>query len=284
MLFLRRSARALSVLLLVVFPAIAHAADPLQAALSFDPMTISVGATSVMSIEITNPNAIGATGLAVSDVYPAGIFNASPAHATTTCGGTVNATAGASSFTMSGGTLAAQSTCVIAIDVTGAQGMWVNALDPGTVTSGSVPANAFFSTALLIVEAGQPSAPEVTLTFTPNAIHAGKTTTLSFAISNPSASAMRDLAFGTEVPQALINSGVARSTCGGSIVAKPGSRTITLTGGSIAAGGTCSVEVGIRGTVPGSYAVVLPAGAVSAAGLPSSDADASAVLLVTRAQ
>jgi hypothetical protein len=251
--------RFLLLAVLVAIPAIAHAAVPLEAGLSFQPMTIPVGGTSVMSVEITNPNDVAAAGLAVSDTYPGGIFNASPASATTSCGGTVTAAPGASAFSFSGGSLAAHSTCVIAINVSGAQGLWVNALDPGSVTSTSAPSNAFFSTALLIVVDAGPPSPKpmsVALSFTPSSIHAGKTTTLSIALTNPNATPMNGIAFTTEYPQALINTpDGARSTCGGTATTKPGSRTLDFSGGSIPAKSTCRVDVVLRGSLPGTYTV-----------------------------
>src|SRR5262245_13820215 len=141
--------RSLLITVLAFSPAILQAAEPLEAGLSFQPMTINVGGTSSMTIEITNPNLIAATNLAAADLYPGGIINAALPNATTTCGGTLNAPANGSSFTFSGGTLAANSTCSLTITIIGSQGLWVNAIDEGSVTSSSVPANAFFSTALL---------------------------------------------------------------------------------------------------------------------------------------
>jgi len=281
MSFLRCLLRRYLIAALVLTPAIAQAAVPLEAGLSFQPLTINVGETSAMTIEITNPNDVAATGLAVSDTYPGGIFNASPANATSTCGGTVNAPAG-SAFTFSGGFLAAHSTCVITIDVLGAQGFWVNALDPGSVTSSSVPSNATFSTALLIVNVPATQGPGVAMAFTPASIHAGKTATLSIVISNPNGNAMTGVAFAAEYPSALINTpDGASSTCGGTAVTKPGSRTLTFSGGSIPAGGRCSIDVVLRGSTPGTYTVALPAGSVTTATHPASAQSATASLTVS---
>jgi len=249
----------------IVIPAVARAADPLVASLSFQPGTIPAGATSKMLLEITNPNAIAATGLAASDVYPGGIFNASPASATTTCGGTVTAAAGDHSFSFSGGSLAANSTCAIEVDVTGFGGLWVNAIDPGSVTSTSVPANTTFSSALLIITTGPPpppATPAVTMAFTPSSIHAGKTSTLSIVLKNSNAAAFSGVSFTADYPEALINmpSG-ATSNCGGTVTAKPGSRTLAFSGGTVPGRGTCSVDVIVRGSSPGVYTVALSGGA-----------------------
>ena len=269
--------------LVILAPTIARAANPLEAGLSFDPMTINVGATSTMSVTITNPNDIAAANLAAADVYPGGIINAA-VPAATTCGGTINAPAGASSFTFSGGSLAANSTCVLAITIVGAQGLWVNALDPGSVTSSSVPSNAFFSTALLIVNDPAPvkKAPVVSMSFSPAAIHSGSTTTLSIAVKNPNPTAMSGVAFATEYPSALINTpNGGTSSCGGTVTAKPGSRTLAFSGGSIAAGATCRIDVVIRGSNPGSYSVALAAGSVTSETHPASAQGASATVTVS---
>jgi hypothetical protein len=268
---------------LFLLPVVALAANPLEAGLSFQPMTINVGGTSSMSIEITNPNAIAATNLAAADIYPGGIINAALPNATTTCGGTLTAPAGSTSFTFSGGSLAANSTCVLTITIIGSQGLWVNALDPGSVTSSSVPANAFFSTALLIVNDAAPvkKAPGVSMTMSPAAIHAGKTTTLSIALKNPNGGAMTGVAFATEYPSALINTPEGgTSSCGGTVAAKPGSRTLEFSGGTIPANGTCTVNVVIRGSSPGTYTVALPAGSVTSSSHPASTQAASATVTV----
>jgi hypothetical protein len=246
-------------------------------------MTINVGDISVMSIEIANPNDVAATALAASDFYPSGIVNAALPNATTTCGGTVNAPASSSSFSFSGGSVAAHATCVIAINVIGAQGLWVNALDPGSVTSSNTPANAFFSTALLIVNAVvERRAPSVAMSFSPASIHAGSTTKLSIALKNPNGTAMTGVAFATEYPSALINTpDGASSSCGGTVVAKQGSRTLAFSGGTIPANSTCRVDVVIRGSSPGTYAVALPAGSVTSSSHPASDKDASAAVTVS---
>ena len=275
--------RALMIAVLVLTPALAFAAVPLEAGLSFQPMTIPVGGTSVMTVEITNPNDVTAAALAAADLYPGGIFN-SATPATTTCGGSINAPAGSNSFSFSGGSLAAHSTCALAITVNAAQGLWVNALDPGSVTSSSVPANAFFSTALLIVNGGPPpaSGPGVSMSFAPAAIHSGKTTTLSIVLTNANASAMTGLAFATEYPSALINTpDGGSSSCGGTVAAKPGSRTLAFSGGSIPANGRCTVDVVIRGSSPGTFSVALPAGAVTSSSHPASTAGASATVTVS---
>lgn len=257
----------------IALPGVARAAEPLVASLSFQPGTIPAGATSVMLLEITNPNAIAATGLAVSDGYPSGIFNASAGSAATTCGGIVTAAAGGHSFSFSGGSVPANSTCAIAVDVTGFGGLWVNAIDPGSVTSTSVPANAFFTTALLIIttEPPPPAEPEVTMAFTPSSIHSGKTSTLSIVFTNRNTTPFSGVSFSTEYPQALINTPEgATSTCGGTVVAKPGSRTLTFSGGSVPARGSCRVDVVIRGSSPGTYTVALPAGPSAALTVASS--------------
>lgn len=279
--------RSLLISVLVLSPSVLYAANPLEVGLSFSPMTINVGDTSLMSVEITNPNDIAATNLAAADIYPGGMINAALPNATTTCGGTLNAPAGGTSFTFSGGTLAANSTCVLAITIIGSQGLWVNAIDEGSVTSSSVPANAFFSTALLIVNGGPPpptvkKAPGVSMTSSPAAIHSGKTTTLSIALTNANSSAITGVAFATEYPSALINTPEgATSSCGGSVVTKPGSRTLSFSGGSIPANGRCSVDVVIRGSSPGTYTAALPAGAVTSSSHPASTAGASATITVS---
>ena len=284
MAFTRPLARVLFVVACAAAPLIAGAAEPLEVLLAFQPASIGPGETSSMIITITNPNAIAATNLSLSDTYPGGILNTGTPDGATTCGGTVTAAPGSHEIAMTGGTLGANATCDVTVNVTAFSGLWVNAIDPGSVTSSSVPANTFFSTALLEIVMPPPppsSAPAVAMMFAPAAIHAGKTTTLKIAVTNPNGAPMSGVSFTTDYPQALINTpSGATSSCGGTVSAKPGSRSVAFSGGTIPAGGTCTVAIVIRGSSPGTYTVALPAGAVTAVGVPASEAGASASVTV----
>ncbi len=59
----------------------------LGVAQTFTPPTIGAGATSVLTVTLTNSNSIAITGTAFDDEYPAGLLNTAAAGAASTCAG-----------------------------------------------------------------------------------------------------------------------------------------------------------------------------------------------------
>jgi hypothetical protein len=86
---------------------------------SFNPTSVVVGSTSVMTLTLTNPNVVDMTGVAFTDNFAAlglVITSAAPT-GTPLCTGTVTATTGTSVVSLTGGTLAANSSCQIVVTV-----------------------------------------------------------------------------------------------------------------------------------------------------------------------
>jgi hypothetical protein len=72
------------------------------------------------------------------------------------------------------------------------------------------------------------------------------------------------LSFQAVLPEGLVvanpptPAGIANpNTCGGTLGAIPGTRIINLSGGVLAAGATCEVNVSIQATAPGIYTLPL---------------------------
>ncbi len=110
---------------------IANVIDPTSATIakSFSPNPTSLNGVSALTITLTNPNAGTVGGYNFVDNLPANLVVATPPSATTTgCGApTLTAAAGSSSISFSNGTLAANSNCVIKVNVTpSATGSLVN--------------------------------------------------------------------------------------------------------------------------------------------------------------
>ncbi|TAG26274.1 MAG: DUF11 domain-containing protein, partial [Burkholderiales bacterium] len=115
----------------------------------FLPSNISLGQIATLEITVQNSNAVAITNVAVIDAYPPGLINAPVPNASSSCGGSVTALAGSASASLSNGTIAANSTCVIKTDVTTAPNATptalVNTILAGSVTSanaGDNPAGA----------------------------------------------------------------------------------------------------------------------------------------------
>ena len=92
---------------------------PPTAQKAFSPTTITSGGTSTLSITLTNPNATALTGVGFTDNLPAGMRIAATPALVNGCGGTPSATAGGSVFSLASGTIPANGSCVISVNVTG---------------------------------------------------------------------------------------------------------------------------------------------------------------------
>jgi uncharacterized repeat protein (TIGR01451 family) len=91
--------------------------------------------------------------------------------------------------------------------------------------------------------------PTLTKSFSPTTFINGGTTTLTFTISNTGANsvAQTGLAFTDTLPSSLrvaATPGIV-SGCGGTVTAVAGGTTIGLSGGMVAAGGTCTISVNV---------------------------------------
>jgi (2Fe-2S) ferredoxin len=86
---------------------------------AFSPTSVLVGVSSTLTFTLTNPNTnISATGVAFSDSLPSGLTVATTPAIANNCGGTLTATAGSGSITLSGATINASSNCTISVNVT----------------------------------------------------------------------------------------------------------------------------------------------------------------------
>jgi uncharacterized repeat protein (TIGR01451 family) len=110
-----------------------------------------------------------------------------------------------------------------------------------------------------------PIPPTLGKTFSPSTIDAGGVSTLTITLSNANGTAASlsapfiDTLPGGVVIAAIPNAG---TTCGGTLTANTGGSTVTLTGGSIAANGSCTVTADVTAASGGSYINSLPAGAL----------------------
>ncbi|MGH9569677.1 MAG: beta strand repeat-containing protein, partial [Candidatus Angelobacter sp.] len=215
---------------------------------AFGAASILLNANTSLTFSINNPNTIGLTGLAFSDSLPAGLVVATPNGLTNTCGGAASAAAGSSSVILSGGTLAASGSCSITLNITGiAAGVQNNTTGP--ISSDQSGAGATSNTASITVVAP----PSITKAFGAASINLNATTTLGFIITNPNPTvALTGLGFADTLPaglQVATPNGLAGSCGSGSITAS--GSAVNLSGGSIAAGGSCTFSVNVVGTTGG---------------------------------
>ena len=226
---------------------------------SFSPNPVSPGVPSTLTLVLTNPHALILTGATFTDTYPAGLTNANPPAATTTCGGTLT-TPTESSVRLTDGTISAGGMCTVTVQViTASIGSRTNTIPAGglTTTNGgtnTAPANAILDTLL---------SPTVVKAFTPTATAAGGTATLRLTLTNPNAGlALLGARLTDQYPAGMVNASPpnATTTCtGGIAIAVPGASTLRLVGGTIPGGGSCTVQVTVT-AAGGTYTNTLPSG------------------------
>ena len=208
----------------------------------FDPGLVMPGQPSTLTFTIDNSaSAIPADDLAFSDNLPAGLVVATPANTANTCGGTFTATSGGGTLSLSGGTVGSGATCTLEVDVVAsAVGRYENTAGELTSSSGSSGTAADN----LDVETGL----ALSKTFGFPAVR-GELVDLTFVIDNGLAVEATAITFSDDLDAAL--SGLAaeglpmNDVCGtGSQVS--GTSTVTLTGGNLPSGASCSFTVAVR--------------------------------------
>jgi uncharacterized repeat protein (TIGR01451 family) len=231
---------------------------------SFSPSTTSVGVPVTLSFTITNNSGIQLTGLNFADNLPAGLLVANPPNLTNTCGGTPSAPPGGALITLSGGTLAANATCTVTVQVVAAgTGTYTN--PAVTLTSDQAPA---VQSAPVNLSVNPVTAPTFTKQFVPNSTTNGNAVTVVFTITNTATVPITGLNFIDILPDTpasglrIRNPAVTSNTCGGTLTAPDGGVAISLAGGSLAAGASCVVSVSVEQAPP------LPAPPVTYTNLP----------------
>lgn len=221
---------------------------------TFAPAAIAINGISTLTFVIDNgANGSPAGSLLLNDSLPAGVVVASPANATTTCtAGTLSAAPGDTAIGYSGGTVGAGATCTVIVDVT------------------AVSAGTFANVATLSSNAGDsPDAadtlnvagpPGFSKTFTPASIAISAVSTLTLVIDNTAnASATGSLLLNDSLPAGVVVASPANATTtctGGTLSAAPGDTAIGYSGGTVAAGATCTVSVDVTAVSAGTFANV----------------------------
>jgi uncharacterized repeat protein (TIGR01451 family) len=202
----------------------------------------NVGTSAVTLISFTDdldaviPGLV-ATGLPVNDVC-----------------GTGSQLAGTSVLNLTNANLLPGGSCTIPVTlqvpVTAVPGSFLN------TTSDLSQAGLYLAdpaTADLVIE----PPPVFSKVFFPNSIGVGLPSTLTFTIDNSASTfAATTLDFTDNLPAGVLvaTPGNAATTCGGTVTAPDGSDVISLTGGSVGAGLTCTVTVDVTSMTPGFYA------------------------------
>src|SRR6185437_10281405 len=215
----------------------------------FGAASIPLNGSTSLSFTIQNQNPSALTGVAFSDTLPAGLVVATPNGLTGSCGaGTISATAGTNAISLSGGTLAANTSCTFAVNVKGiAAGTQNNTT--GNVTSTETGPGNTASAAINVV-----APPSIAKVFAPSAITLNATTSLTFTITNPAANvdALTGVAFTDTLPTGLTVANATATVCGGTLTTTAPTG-ISLSGATLAVNSQCQFSVTVTGAASGQY-------------------------------
>ena len=243
------------------------------------------GTTAVVTLTLINNNFAPVTGTSIVDSPIFGstaareVQIASPANVSTTCGGTpsFSAVPGSTAFSASGLTVPTDGSCQVTFTVLGVTpGAYTNTIPAsgvsGTVDSGLGPviiAPAAAATAPLAI---QPVISATKTFSTPTVGNNNGTVRVNINLQNLGLTGLTGVNVTDPLPTGLVvgNPSNALSTCAGpiAITAVPGSASVSLTGGQIQPGGTCTLQFDARTNGAGGATITntIPAGQIAADG------------------
>lgn len=230
---------------------------PPSATVNLSPTSFASGGQSLATITLTNPNSIALAGVAHNVTPPAGTsFVAVPQ--SKTCNGTQNVSA--TSFTLSGATLAANASCTIAYLITSSTA-GTYPVPSGTPSATGASASAPGPTAALTVKALL--SPTTTISLSPTSMASGGQSLATVTLTNPNSVALTGVGDSVNAPLFTTFIGVLQPrTCNGAATVNASS--YTLTGATLAANASCTISYLITSFTAGSYA--MSTGSTSATG------------------
>ncbi|HTX78440.1 MAG TPA: hypothetical protein VMC62_02180, partial [Longilinea sp.] len=278
---------------------------------AFYPNIVNPGGISTLTVTLSNTNSNQLDNVSLTDSSTGtgttswgnstnGFMIAPNPNVSTTCtGGTVNAVAGAQSFTMTGGTIPAQvggvaGLCTVSVDVIGkgvsttytntipvstSTNTWVSGTIHGTST---VVTNQSAAAATLRI---MPLTINIVKGFNPLSVTGDAYSTLTVTLTNPNTVVLTGIGFTDSLPQGtdggmhIANpASPSTGTCGGAITANPGDQSFTYSGGTLAAGANCSLTLHVAMNVNANLTNTIGVGAVTSSNGASNTQAASASL------
>ena len=287
-------------LLLAWIPSLSFATATIN--LSFSPATINPGDPSTMAVTLFNSSVNALSGAAVTLNLASGVTIASVPNASNGCAfSTVSAPANGTTVTLSGGTVpmaisgGPDGSCTFSVAVnsvsTGNHTTTIPANGPsnGFIAGGSTPGFSATDNGTTVTNATAASAtlavntltnPTGSLSYSPSTVFVGEGTTLTITLNNPNASVnlpLTSLTHALPAGMVIATTPAASTTCSGATLSSPngagasvvaGDTSITLTGGTIAAGGNCRFSVALTAPVTSGTGSVT--GSVAANGIGNS--------------
>ena len=264
---------------------------------AFAPSTIEEGAVSRLTV--TMVPTVNLTSVGFSDdltSMSAGFaLSATPNPVASGCGaGTVTANAGATSFSLSGGTLTAGTNCTVAVNVATplTAGTFTNHLLGANTTTAEGVTTSDVTANLILVN----TSVTVNKSFSPTTVPIGATnpgnpnfSTLSIQIrnNNPGATNLTGAGLTDVFPIGMLvanpaNASFSGAGCGGATITAPvGASQIVLSTANVNANAICTLSVRVVGTIAGNLIDTIPPGAINSAQGVSNPLQGTATLSVT---
>jgi len=134
----------------------------------------------------------------------------------------------------------------------------------GATVNPAAPAGTLTNTATVTVRGETNSASDtnnvlakfgVAKAFAPASINVGNASLMSITLQNTNLAPATNLAFTDTYPTNLVNTGIpgVTNTCGGTVTAMADGNSLALSGGTLAAGATCSITINVTSSVVGAY-------------------------------
>lgn len=234
---------------------------------TFSPTSFEQGGQSTLIVTLQNSTSSPLHVTQLIDNLPTGLVP-DPATAATTCanGQAVAVVGSPSTLTLSGldasgaaipsGTVSVPGTCTFSVKVTAAaNASYTNTINANSITTVEGLTNlSSASRSVTVYPTGQ-GMTGGSKTFSPDIISAGGNSRLRIYLVAPADKAITGLTVTDVLPTniTISNSTAASNSCGGTLTANTGEGTITLTGGSIAMGGNCTIDVYVTSSVSGLY-------------------------------
>ena len=251
------------------------------------PSTLSFpGEVSRLTIDITN-GSNPVSNLSLTDFFTSDglsgsadngiIISGTPAVSTTCTGGTVTATPGGNSVTLTGASMTASEVCQYSVNVTSVQaGGITNFIPVGSITTAEGYTNGNQATTSITTQSNI----GVTKQFDPQTVAIGERSRLTITLYNPASSPITALSINDNFPAGITIPPGANptTTCAGGTISTAGSNQVSLTGGVLGAASgttpaTCVLEVDVVTAATGDFVNTINAGEVSgsASGSPVSN-------------
>ncbi len=210
--------------------------------MSFGVSAMPLSGITALNFLITNPNAFSLSGLTFTNTFPAGLQVAGQAGSANLCNGVLQAVSNSNTIGLTGGTLPPGATCGITMNVqassTGTKHNVTSAISSIEAGSG----NTAWANLTVI------GPPRVTTGFSPYSIPLNGVTNLNFQLTNPNGAPLTGVGLVDALPTGLlvIASKGFTNTCGGVMTTSPDATTISLSGATLSAAGSCAITFSLQ--------------------------------------